>query len=41
MEERVYAKGKPQGEWRSAAAPAAGAPGGPRLVKQFEKWVRG
>jgi antitoxin component YwqK of YwqJK toxin-antitoxin module len=43
QEERVYQQGKPQGEWRSVdAAPTAGdAPAAPRLIKHFEKWVRG
>jgi hypothetical protein len=43
-EERRYAKGKPQGDWRNvaAAAPQDDAAGAaPRLVKHLEKWVRG
>ena len=38
-QERRYLHGKPQGEWRSAAAPAAGDAS--RLVRHLEKWVRG
>jgi antitoxin component YwqK of YwqJK toxin-antitoxin module len=43
LEERAFQQGKPQGEWRSVdAAPAPGnSPAAPRLVKHFEKWVRG
>jgi antitoxin component YwqK of YwqJK toxin-antitoxin module len=43
IEERAFQQGKPQGEWRKVdAAPAPGsAPAAPRLVKHFEKWVRG
>jgi antitoxin component YwqK of YwqJK toxin-antitoxin module len=43
-EERRYQHGKPQGEWRrvdAAPTPADASAGTPKLVRQFEKWVRG
>jgi antitoxin component YwqK of YwqJK toxin-antitoxin module len=40
--ERRYVKGKPQEAWRSADAPVAGAASGlPKIVANFEKWVKG
>jgi antitoxin component YwqK of YwqJK toxin-antitoxin module len=43
MQERRYLQGKPQGAWRNVAGPATPTEptGGPRLVKNIEKWVRG
>jgi antitoxin component YwqK of YwqJK toxin-antitoxin module len=42
MAERRYASGKPQEAWRSVDAPVAGAAGGlPKIVSNFEKWVKG
>ncbi|HEY3599916.1 MAG TPA: toxin-antitoxin system YwqK family antitoxin [Paraburkholderia sp.] len=44
FEERAYRQGKPLGEWRRIEAGAPqddAAAAGPRLVRQFEKWVRG
>lgn len=40
--ERRYASGKPQEAWRSVDTPVAGAAGGlPKMVANFEKWVKG
>ena len=40
--ERRYAGGKPQAAWHSVDAPLAGTASAlPKLVANFEKWVKG
>ncbi|WP_242538871.1 toxin-antitoxin system YwqK family antitoxin [Trinickia acidisoli] len=40
--ERRYVSGKPQEAWRNVDAPLAGAASGlPKVVANFEKWVKG
>jgi antitoxin component YwqK of YwqJK toxin-antitoxin module len=42
MAERRYVSGKPQEGWREIDAPVAGqAAGLPKIVSNFEKWVKG
>jgi antitoxin component YwqK of YwqJK toxin-antitoxin module len=42
MAERRYVNGKPQEAWRSVDVPTAGVASGlPKMVANFEKWVKG